>query len=167
MSCAVTIDGVLFDFHAPVTLVRYDETEFYQRSFQGVRRGTKAVDLVVVDGDNEAYLIEVKDYRHPRTPFPKALDEVFLTKVLDTMSGIVSMAYAGGGESSAQSACRAVLGANSLTVVLQCQIPVEGVWLEWLDKIADKVRRRFTKLDVKVRVESNVTTSDDLPWVAA
>ena len=86
------VEGNLtFSFPASCHTSKYDDWSFYRNQFQPVANGSKAIDILCVEGD-EAWLIEVKDYRrHPRTKAIDIADELAL-KVRDTLAGIASAA---------------------------------------------------------------------------
>ena len=72
---------------------QYDTWAFYRKQFINVANGTKAVDFIYLDNNQKtAWLIEVKDYRHPDTEQikPSKLGEVVALKVRDTLAGLVA-----------------------------------------------------------------------------
>ena len=75
---------------------QYDQWAFYRRQFQGIARGSKAVDFLCLDG-NIAWLIEVTDYRshtgeqeRHTMPKPRAIAGEVAEKVRDTLAGLAA-----------------------------------------------------------------------------
>ena len=78
-----------FSFPDRCEASKYDEWSFYRNQFQSVAGGSKAVDMLCIDGD-AVWLIEVKDYRqNPRTKLIDLYDEV-ARKIRDTLSGLAA-----------------------------------------------------------------------------
>ena len=62
------VDGLTFTFSAGWSADKYDDWSFYRNQFGKMRDGIKAIDLLVLDPDNTAWFVEVRDYRrHPPT----------------------------------------------------------------------------------------------------
>ncbi|ABM36455.1 hypothetical protein [Polaromonas naphthalenivorans] len=76
----LNIDGLRFDFPAAWQASKYDEWQFYRNQFVKQDDGIKAVDALVLSNDNTAFLIEVKDYRHPETEKPSELSQAVAHK---------------------------------------------------------------------------------------
>ena len=90
-----------FTFAQGATVAEYDDWKFYRKQFIKAFNGPKAVDLIYV-GDQETWLIEVKDYRRHR--FTKLIElkgkhhhlksiglgEKIAFKVRDTLAGLVA-----------------------------------------------------------------------------
>lgn len=83
------IDGLTFSFPDGWDAQKYDEWAFYRNQFGKQRNGIKAIDALAIDPDKCAFLIEVKDYRHPGTEKPSQLPAAIATKVLDTLSAMI------------------------------------------------------------------------------
>lgn len=86
----LNVDGLTFRFRAGSDVSKYDEWSFYRNQFSSVCGGVKAVDLIYLDTQGEAWLIEVKDYRvYPRTKTIPIPDEI-AQKVRDTLAGVLA-----------------------------------------------------------------------------
>jgi len=83
------VDGLNFDFPDDWQVSKYDDWSFYRNQFIRIRDGIKSLDLLAIDQDKTAWLIEVKDYRlHPRTK-PSDLGAEVAHKVFDTLAAII------------------------------------------------------------------------------
>ena len=89
---SVITEGTLtFSFPTGCQASKYDDWSFYRNQFQPVASGSKAVDILCVEGDI-SWLIEIKDYRqYPRTKVIDIADELAI-KVRDTLAGLASAA---------------------------------------------------------------------------
>lgn len=119
---AVRIDGLEFDFPSSWNASKYDDWEFYRKKFAVMWNGIKAIDLLAVDPDRTAWLVEVKDYRaHERTK-PSELDDEIARKVFDTLAAMLpAKLNASDGQEATMAA--SVLGAKRLRVVLHLEQP--------------------------------------------
>ncbi|GKS97631.1 hypothetical protein [Acidovorax sp. SUPP2825] len=80
------VDGLNFTFPDAWDVSKYDEWSFYRNHFIKLCNGLKAVDVVALSPEKAAYLIEVKDYRHPQTEKPSFLADAIAMKVLHTLA---------------------------------------------------------------------------------
>lgn len=119
---AVRIDGLEFDFPSSWNASKYDDWEFYRKKFAVMWNGIKAIDLLAVDPDRTAWLVEVKDYRaHERTK-PSELDDEIARKVFDTLAAMLPAKLNASDVQEAKMAA-SVLGAKRLRVVLHLEQP--------------------------------------------
>ncbi|MDI9336705.1 MAG: hypothetical protein QM520_06725 [Gammaproteobacteria bacterium] len=79
----VQVEKLYFQFPANWQVGRYDQWKFY-RHVSG--QGVKAVDVIAVSPEKTAFLIEVKDYRHPQAAKPSDLPKQLAQKVYDTLA---------------------------------------------------------------------------------
>ena len=83
----ITEGNLTFRFPAGCQASKYDDWSFYRNQFQSVAGGSKAIDILCVEGD-DSWLIEVKDYRaSSRTKATDMADELAM-KVRDTLAGL-------------------------------------------------------------------------------
>ena len=87
-------EGALtFSFPDRCEVSKYDRWSFYRNQFQTVAGGSKAVDMLCIDGD-AAWLIEVTDYRQQQQTEPKPnltdLGDEVASKVRDTLAGLAA-----------------------------------------------------------------------------
>src|SRR5690606_7825879 len=83
------VDGLTFTFPPDWNASKYDEWVFYRNQFAKQRDGIAAVDVVAISPAQDAYLVEVKDYRHPQTEKPSRLPDAIANKVLCTLSALL------------------------------------------------------------------------------
>ncbi len=90
----ITVDKLTFCFPSNWVVSKYDDWTFYRKHFCKMFDGIKAIDILAYSPQKkEAYLIEVKDYRHPDTQLPSPkLSELPLEvarKVTMTLAGLL------------------------------------------------------------------------------
>ena len=108
-----------FVFEAGWDVVKYDESAHYRKRLAKLDR--KGCDFVTTDGDR-AFLIEVKDYRHPAAGDPPDLPQVVAVKALDTLGGLASARGAGGDLAGFASK---VLDCSRIHLVLSVGLPAK------------------------------------------
>lgn len=114
------VDGLTFTFAQGSHVSKYDEWSFYRKQFNGVCGGAKAVDIVYVDSQNSAWLIEVKDYRIQQRTKPQDLGDEIAEKVRDTLAGLVAASiYAN--DPNEQSLAKKAVSARKLNVVFHLE----------------------------------------------
>ncbi|MCT8566612.1 hypothetical protein KZ381_10385, partial [Glaesserella parasuis] len=120
MSEIVIKEGDLtFIFNEFILVEKYDDLSFYRNQFNAFVNGTKAVDIIVVD-ENDNWMIEVKDYRqYQRTKTIPLADEIAI-KVRDTLAGIVAMKLNANNQSEQQFA-KQFLKKNKIKIVLHLE----------------------------------------------
>lgn len=85
----IPVEALSFAFDDDWLASKYDDWSFYRNRFRKLRDKVKAIDLLAIDPDQTAWLIEVKDYRrHPRTK-PIDLAEEVAHKVFDTLAALL------------------------------------------------------------------------------
>ncbi|MGZ4970941.1 MAG: hypothetical protein ACXV8O_02465 [Methylobacter sp.] len=83
------VDGLNFDFPNDWQVSKYDDWSFYRNQFSRMRNGIKSLDLLAIDPNKTAWLIEVKDYRINSRTKPSDLGEEIAHKVFDTLAAII------------------------------------------------------------------------------
>lgn len=120
----ITVDTLTFHFQDGWQVTKFDEWSFYLNQFQNVCGGAKAVDLLALDGNRCAWLIEAKDYRrHRRTKTISIADEVAY-KVRDTLAGLFA-AHTNSLNDDEKRQAKAAFGAKKLRVVLHLEQPAK------------------------------------------
>lgn len=118
------VDGLIFDFPDDWLVSKYDDWSFYRNQFITIKNGIKSLDLLAVDLNKTAWLIEVKDYRlHPRTK-PSELGIEVAHKVFDTLAAIIPAKIHATDPDEKQLA-RAVSASRKLRVVLHLEQPAK------------------------------------------
>ena len=118
------VDGLNFDFPDDWHVGKYDDWSFYRYQFITMRDGIKSLDLLAIDPDKTAWLIEVRDYSvYPRTK-PSDLAEEVACKVFDTLAAIIP-AKINATDPDEKLIARAVSASYNLRVVLHLELPAE------------------------------------------
>lgn len=119
----INVDGITFTFPNNWVFSKYDEWAYY-KSYARARSGTKAVDLLAIDPNRTAWLIEVKDYRaHRRTKIIELSDEV-AQKVHDTLA-VVLAARTNALVLDEMQVAKKVTSATKLRVILHLEQPAK------------------------------------------
>lgn len=115
------IDGLQFNFPDDWKVSKYDDWTFYRNHFSKQGPGIKAVDAIALSPGKDAYLIEVKDYRHPETEKPSGLAEAVANKVLYTLAAMLPARLHALGEE--KTLAKDMLRCSGLQVVLHVELP--------------------------------------------
>lgn len=100
---------------------KYDDWPFYRKQFSKQRDGLKAVDVLARDGKRTAFLIELKDYRHPDTIKPSQLPHDIADKVLMTLAAMLPARL--NAEPGYKEVAQAVLTCRKLRVIAHVEQP--------------------------------------------
>lgn len=120
---AFAVDGLTFTFPDDWNVSKYDDWSFYRNQVARVS-GIKALDLLAIDSDRTAWLIEVKDYRrNPRTKPSDLSDEVAL-KVYHTIAALLPAAL-NANDGTEKSFAKAMIRTRKLRVVLHLEQPTK------------------------------------------
>jgi hypothetical protein len=148
----ITEGSLTFTFDPSWSVLKYDQTTFYQKHFQAFAGGSKAVDIIAWRAP-ELWLIEVKDYRvNPRIKTSDIFDEVAL-KVQGTLAGLVAAAATrSSGDTTTQTFARLVLkNYQQLRVALHLEQPQKPSKLFPLvvdpKNARDKMRQKMRPID--------------------
>ena len=118
------VDGINFDFPDDWHASKYDDWSFYQNSFKRMRNGIKALDLLAIDPDKTAWLIEVKDYRIHQRAKPIDIAGEVAHKVFDTLAALLpAKIYAD--DATEKSIALEISKAKRLRVVLHLAQPAK------------------------------------------
>lgn len=149
------VDGLHFSFPDNWHVGRYDDWGFYRNRFSKMWNGIKSLDLLAIDPDRTAWLVEVKDYRvHQRTKPSDLADEV-ARKVFDTLAAMLPAKIAAQDQAEKQIA-RAVVRATRLRVVLHLEQPL---------KPSKLYRRAIDPANVKLKLRQLLKPVDAHPFV--
>ncbi len=116
------VDGLNFDFPDDWRVSKYDDWSFYRNQFSRMWNGIKSLDLLAIDPNKTAWLIEVKDYRINSRTKPSDLGEEIAHKVFDTLAAIIP-AKTHATDSNEKQLARAVSTSRELRVVLHLEQP--------------------------------------------
>ena len=161
----ITEGALTFSFPNGCKASKYDDWTFYQKHFQSVAGGSKAVDILCIAG-NVAWLIEIKDYRqYSRKKIVDLCDEVAI-KVRDTLSGLAT-AYANAGDRAEKYFARRAVETGAWRVVRHLEQLDEGrrIWPTAINpaNVRLKLRQKLKAVDPKLMV-TDIRRSDDVPW---
>ena len=163
----ITEGNLTFSFPAGCQAIKYDKWPFYCNQFQPVASGSKAVDILCVEGD-ASWLIEIKDYRqHPRTNPIDIADELAI-KVRDTLAGLAAAAKAASDPDQRELAGKA-LATGKWRVVLHLEQPatVSRLQSRPIDTatVMQKLRSKKLKaIDADSVICDRNRIPDDIPW---
>jgi hypothetical protein len=116
------VEKLSFTFPSNWLVSKYDDWKFYRKQFMHQFNGIQAVDVLAKDPNGRAYLIEVKDYRHPDSEKPSQLPQTIANKVLMTLAAMLPAKLKANDPNEAEMAT-AVLTCKSLTVVVHVELP--------------------------------------------
>lgn len=149
----LNIDGLTFTFPAQWNAGKYDEWSFYRNQFSKQAQGLKAVDAIAVGPDKSAFLIEVKDYRHPETEKPSELANVIAKKVLDTLAAMVP-AKLHATDPDERMLAAAFVKCESLRVVAHIELPQHHIPLVDLADVKQKLAQLLRAVDTHPKIVS-------------
>lgn len=163
------VDGLDFAFADGWRVGKYDDWPFYRNQFAKMWNGIKALDLLAVDPNGTAWLIEVKDYRaHPRTK-PSDLSEEVAHKVFDTLAAILPARLHANTEDERDMA-DAVAACRELRVVLHLEQPAKCSKLRPQAinpaDVRQKLRRLLKPIDAHPKIV-DINTAGALGWVVS
>lgn len=122
MTINLQVEKLSFTFPTGWQASKYDDWSFYRNQFSRQHSGIQAVDVLAKDPKGTAYLIEVKDYRHPDTEKPSQLAQAIANKVLMTLAAMLPAKL----NSNDPEECKmagAVLSCNELRVIAHIELP--------------------------------------------
>lgn len=161
----LNIDGLQFGFPAGWQASKYDDWSFYRNQFAKQDDGIKAVDALALSDDNTAFVIEVKDYRHPETDKPSELPKAVAHKVLHTLAAMLPASLLASEPVERQLAA-AILHCGGLKVVLHIEQPQRHRPVVDPADIKQKLRRLLKSVDPHLKVVS-MNNMQGLAWTVA
>jgi hypothetical protein len=158
----LNVDGLEFAFPENWRASKYDEWSFYRDKFVKQQDGLKAVDLLALAPDRTAYLIEVKDYRHPDTVKPSALHDAIANKVIHTLAALLPAKLLANDEQE-KSLATSLLAARQLRVIAHIEQPGgKGQIVDPAD-LKQKLEKRLRAIDPNVKIVCKDKLRG-LPW---
>lgn len=159
---AINVDGLKFTFPAGWEASKYDEWVYYREQFAKQMNHLAALDVLAVSPQKDAYLIEVKDYRHPDAVPPSELADAVANKVLCTLAAMLP-ARLRANEAAEKSLSRRVLGCRSLCVVLHVERKPGRRALPDLADLKQKLGKKLRAIDPHPKVV-NMVEMHGLAW---
>lgn len=147
------VDGLTFSFPESWDAQKYDEWVFYRTQFAKQRNGIKAIDILAINPDKCAYLIEVKDYRHPDTEKPSQLPAAIATKVLDTLAAMIP-AKLHATDPEEKKLADAIVKCLSIRVVAHIELPQRHIPVVDVADLKQKLGQLLRAVDAHPKVVS-------------
>lgn len=161
----LNVDGLNFTFPRTWQASKYDEWSFYREQFAKQGNGIKAIDVLALSDAGQAFLIEVKDYRHPEAEKPSQLPEVIATKVLHTLAAMLP-AKLHGNDPAEQQLAASILTCASLKVIAHIEQPRKHRPVVDLADIKQKLRQLLRAVDAHPKIVS-MANMGGLDWTVA
>ena len=160
--------NLTFTFGKKVKAEKYDNWTFYRNQFQNrCYHDNKAVDILCYLGQ-DAWMIEIKDYRqHPRSKLIDLADEIAI-KVRDTLAGLVA-AQINATNSNEKDFSKAFLKKRCIRIIIHLEQPTGTSRLRPhainLRDVQDKLRQKLKAIDPHPKVTCISSLSqNNLPW---
>lgn len=156
------VDGLTFEFPENWIAEKYDEWDFYKKTYKNAFFGQKGVDIIARDADRTLWFIEAKDYRlHKRTKTIELAEEVAL-KVRDTLSGLTAAAVMA--ESKERKKANNFFSCRRMRIVLQIMQP--AVHSKLFPQVIDpsKVQQKLKSIVKSIDAHPKVTDKKQYFW---
>lgn len=158
----MNVDGLKFSFPSDWQASQYDQWSFYRNQFIKQQEGLQAVDIVASSPQGVAYLIEVKDYRHPDTEKPTALSTAITHKVIHTLAALLP-ARLNANEPAESALAASLLNAGKLQVIAHIEQPGSKHQIVDLADLKQKLKKSLRAIDPHVKIVSKQNLRG-LPW---
>jgi len=162
----ITEDRLSFSFPHRVQATKYDDWSFYRNQFNAAFGGTKATDLIAIDGDT-TWLVEIKDYRIHRRTKPIDLGDEVAVKIRDTLAGLTAAQCNANNKDEKQFA-RSALKTKKLRIVLHLEQPLKHSRLfpRVINPVAvqQKIKQKLKAIDAHPKVVDQHSLSPDMSW---
>lgn len=164
MSIDIRVERLTFTFPDDWRVQKFDDSVYYRQHFVKQLNSLKAVDLVVKAPDGFAYLIEVKDYRHPDTKKmkPSELADAISWKVLVTLAALLPAKFRASNIDE-QSHAKAILSCTDFRVIAHIETPQAHLPVIDPADIKQKLRQRLAAVDSHLKVVSSAKMGS-LAW---
>ena len=159
------IDGLSFSFPANWQADKFDDWAFYRNRFAKQGNGVKAVDALALSPEKAAFLIEVKDYRHPDSEKPSQLPEAIAQKAMHTLAALLP-AKLHATVATEQALAAAILQCASLHVIVHIEQAQRHRPAVDLADVKQKLRQLLRAIDAHPKVVS-MSTMNGLDWKVA
>ena len=175
----ITEGDLTFRFPDGCQAVKYDarsdDWSFYREQFEPVAGGSKAVDILCVEGST-SWLIEIKDYRRcppqDSLPTPSELAKTVAMKVRDTLAGLAAaVKEPNNNEVNERRLAQQALATSQWRVVLHLEQPPTGERLQpeaiSPRSLLQKLRSRTLKAIDREPIlcdQHTICRYHDIPW---
>ncbi len=165
----LTEGRLTFSFSNRSDVTAYDRWSFVLNQFQSFCGSSKAVDFLCIDG-GVLWIIEVKDYRLPRTPKPSNLSMMVAGKVRDSVAGLVA-AQCNANDPQEQQFAQRALRTTRLRVVLHVEQPqkVSKLFPRAVDPsdLRSKLKKLLKAIDAHPEIVDQSTLKPNMNWTVA
>lgn len=169
MTIDFTEGRLTFSFADGCNATAYDRWAFVRNQYQSVCGSTKAVDFLCING-GVLWVIEVKDYRLPRTPKPSNLSMMVARKVRDSIAGLVA-AQCNANDPHEQQFAQSALRATQLRVVLHVEQPqkVSKLFPRAVDPgdLKSKIKKLLKAIDAHPEIVDQNSLKANMNWTVA
>lgn len=165
MTTTLQVARLTFTFPAGWQASKYDDWSFYRNQFSRQHNGIQAVDVLASAPNGTAYLIEVKDYRHPDTEKPSQLPQVIANKVLMTLAAMLP-AKLNGNDPDERTIAAAMLTCRKLRVIAHIELPKAHQPTVDLADLKQKLAQLLRAVDAHPKVVSK-NHMPGLGWAVA
>lgn len=117
----IKVERLSFSFPEGWDASKYDDWSFYRDKFLKQFNGIAAVDIIALNTEGDVYLIEAKDYRHPKTQKPSEVPLVIAHKVVMTLAAMLPASLHASDENEKRIA-KSVLGCKNIRVVAHIEL---------------------------------------------
>lgn len=162
MPVVCRVENLTFTFPDGWLAEKYDDWTFYREHFSRQFNGITAVDLLARGPDGVAYLIEVKDYRHPGTEKPTQLAEAIACKVMMSLAALLPAKHRAN-RANERDLAAAVLDCTSFKVVAHLETPAAHRPVIDPADIKQKLKQLLRAIDPHVKVVS-IAKMQGLGW---
>lgn len=157
------VDGLTFTFPDTWLASKFDEWSFYRNHFIKLRDNLQAVDILVISPEKTAYLVEVKDYRHPDAGKPSELAETIVNKVLCTLAALLPARLHASTHDEEKAISKAVLGCKGIQVVVHIEQPAAHQPRVDLADLKQKLKTKLRAIDAHPKIVS-MAKPLDMTW---
>jgi hypothetical protein len=158
--------SLTFTFPDGCLATKYDDWSFHRNQFQTTCGGAKAVDILCIE-NNEAWLIEIKDYRKPLTKKVAGLHKTVAKKVRDTLAGLVAAKFNGNDPQEVQFA-QEILRSNRVHIVLHVEQPTKHSKLfpRAIDPadLKQQLKRLVKAIDAHPKIVDQTNLAGNMSW---
>jgi len=149
---ALDVDGLIFTFPDTWQASKFDEWSFYRHHFMALRNNLQAVDILVLSPEKEAFMVEVKDYRHPNAGKPSELAETILNKVLCTLAALLPARLHASTPPDEKTLSKAILGCKKLNVIVHIEQPAAHLPRVDLADLKQKLKSKLRAIDAHPKI---------------
>lgn len=162
------IEGqLIFSFPDNTKVSKYDQWSFYRNRCTNAFGGSKAVDILYIDVQQTAWLIEVKDYRANQRTKPSDLGDEIAGKVRDTLANLVAARF-NADELSEKDFAKQILKTKRIKVVLHLEQPRQQSKLFPQSvkpaDIKDRLKQLLKSVDAHPEVVDQAGLKNSMNW---